>query len=133
MKRRAFFGFLGGAAVAGPSVVKTAATMTPADLNLGRLGISAGLGGQPGLVGSGTASGHTSWAKDRLKQISGLSKIEKEMLKRQAYFNDLDPQVASLRSVALVHRIRMSRDISFERSEEREKSYLQGVIEGWWA
>ncbi len=76
---------------------------------------------------------NVSWAKDRLKQLVGLSKIEKEMRNRQAYVGDLDPQIASLRSVALHHRVRMSRDISFERSEEREKSYLQGVIEGWWS
>jgi hypothetical protein len=134
MKRRAFLGFLGGAAIAGPSVAKTATQAAVTDLSLNKMGIAGGIYDAPSL-GQGIASdalSHVSWAKNRIKDIAGMSQAERAMRKRQYFTSDLDANVASMRSVSLVNKIRISRDVQFERSEVREKSYLEGVIAGLW-
>jgi hypothetical protein len=59
MKRRNFLGFLAGGVAAGPSMVKTAAAQTMADLNLHALGLAGGGGGE---VISGVPVGNNDWA-----------------------------------------------------------------------
>jgi len=132
--RRAFFALFGGAVAAGPAAAKTAAQMTMADLSVGKLGLSLGssmVSGSP--AGSINETSQVGWAKDSLKKLAGVSKVERAMRKQEFYFDGLDPQIASLRSISLVNRIRISRDIQFERSEVRQRSYLEGVISGLWS
>jgi hypothetical protein len=135
MKRRAFLGFLGGAAIAGPSAAKTAVEMTTADLSLSKMGLAysgVGMATASKAIGEGFEYDHKSWAKDALKRMVGVTAAERFRKKQQFYSDGLDPNVASLRSVSLTNRIRISRDHQFERSEERERHYLEGVIAGLW-
>lgn len=128
MKRRAFLGFLGGAAVAGPQVAKSAADMTMADLRLP--GIA---GNAMGSLGGPVASGpDTGWARSQLAKLVGLSAKEREGRKMRYWADGLSPDVAVLRSVALPRKIAMSKERQFEASLRNEKGYLEGIIAGWW-
>lgn len=126
MKRRAFLGFLGGAAVAGPQAAKSAAQMTMADLRTPGVTLNA--------AGAMYAPVSTSnrWAADALKRLTGMTTIVREAKRRRHYVEGISPEVAVLRSVSLPRKIAMSRDIQFEKSLANERSYLNGVIEGWW-
>jgi len=136
MKRRAFLGFLGGVAVAGPQAAKSAAEMTMADLNLPGIGLLGGSGGYGALASAGDSSvrsyNHVDWAKSSLKMLTGLKTPEIERKKLEYHVHQLDPNIAALRSVALVSKIRVSRDAQFAQSQHRERSYLEGIIAGWW-
>lgn len=124
MKRRAFLGFLGGAAVSGPTVAKAAAAdMT--SLALPAVGSSF-----PPAVG-GLASSDNSWAKNALKRLIGKTAEQIAYEKRDLHIGMLDPNVACLRSVALRHKIEMSRDITYVRRERLQETYLRGHIKGW--
>jgi len=133
MRRRNFLGFLGGAAVAGPSAAKTAAGATMGDLSL----LNAGAGwtstlyhGSAGSMVSGPDQ--TGWARESLKRLLGRTAIERAMNKRRHSIHSLHPHYAACRSVSLVNKIRMSKDADFEREEALQKSYLQGVIDKLW-
>lgn len=128
MKRRAFLGFLGGAAVAGPQAAKSAAQMTMADTSFAGLGLARNMG----ALAAGSESPDKSWAVTSLKRLVGMSDVEVARRKRGHYVDGLDPEVASLRSVSLVHKVRMTRDRAFERRNQDERTYLEGVIAGLW-
>lgn len=134
MKRRNFLGFLGGAAIAGPSAAKAAvssvgmADLAPMGINM--LGTS-GVGGAPTLAWGGSTD-NIGYAKDGLKKLVGMTKAERERRKRNHYFQGLDPDTASLRSISLTSKIRLAKDRSFEASERDQKTYLQGVIDRIW-
>ena len=130
MKRRAFFGFLGGAAVAGPSVAKSAAQMTLSDLNLRQAGM-AGSSGAP-MGGMTEPADQKSYAKQALARFMGKTPLQRAREKATHYVDGLDPEVACLRSVALHSKVRMTRAITYERSQLREKTYLEGILAGWW-
>lgn len=137
LPRRGFLRLLGGAFAAGPQAAKAAADMTVADLELRGMGVMRGaLSGidraedaqSDAVVGWRRAD----WARHRLKELARLGKLDASMRKSRFYLDGLEPSVASLRSVALSAKIRMSRDMAFARSEEQERSYLEGIIKGWW-
>ena len=130
MKRRAFLGFLGGAAVAGPSVAKTAAQMTVADLSVGSHGAQFASGY---AVTGGNPSSQSSWAKEALKKMAGKSAQQIAYERRKYQIGHLDSGVASLRSVALRHKIQMTKNIAYERDQDMEKTWLQGQIKGWFS
>ena len=128
MKRRAFLGFLGGAAVAGPQAAKSAAEMTMADLRFPGIAGNA-MGSLGGRVASGPDIG---WAKSQLAKLVGLGVKEREVKKMRYWSDGLSPDVAVLRSVSLPRKIAMSKDRQFEASLRNERGYLEGVIAGWW-
>lgn len=51
--------------------------------------------------------------------------------KRGFHVSALDPNVASLRSVALHRKIEMTRATNYERREKAEEVYLRGHLKGW--
>lgn len=132
MKRRAFFGLLGGAVVAGPQAAKSAAQMTLADVRLTSAGMGVPGSGYGSSIAATTVS-NGSWASDALKRLIGKTAAQVDMEKRRQYVDALDPQIASLRSVALHRKVAMQRDVSYARSQDGEKGYLEGVIAGWWS
>lgn len=131
MKRRSFLGFLGGAAVAGPQAAKSAAQMTMVDLQIPHLG-----DGVPshGLFSSKAASSYDpkEWARDALNKLTGRSAMEAAKRRREYQIYALDANVAALRSMTLVNKMRLSKEVQFARSERDYRSHLEGIIAGWW-
>jgi hypothetical protein len=135
MKRRNFLGFLGGAAVAGPSAAKAAvsqvgmAGLAPIGINL-----ASGSGKYSGAVtqGIGATYSHVEYARSALKSMMSLTDAAKEHRKREHYFQGLDPDTASLRSLSLTSKIKLAKERSFEASERKQRSHLQGIIDGLW-
>ncbi len=128
MKRRAFLGFLGGAAASGPALAKSAASASLADLS-----IPNALSGGVGFVSNATASmmDDTGWAKDRLTHILGKTATQIAFERRRHHIGALDPNIGALRSVSLQSKIEWSRSLSYDRNAREEKSYFQAVVEGW--
>ena len=132
MKRRAFLGFLGGAAVAGPQAAASAAQAAQAEFQ----GLQTGMGMQ-GWSAAGAqciepASSFEDWPKLKLARLLGMSKEAVDRERREMQLSGLDPDVACLHSVSLGRKIEMSRWRQYDRSRRRERSYLQGVIDGLW-
>lgn len=127
MKRRAFLGAIGGAAVAGPSVAKEA--VSKASLAVAPSG-GYGLTGYPDSVGEPLDA--VSWAKERLKALMGRSIKEEERARRTQYIHELEPDVAALRSVNMRTRISMSKRMAYDREQREEYERLNGIIKGWW-
>jgi hypothetical protein len=130
LDRRGFLSFLGVGTVAGPGAVKGAAAMTLADTKLRSLGLASGHAGV--LDEPQAARSRAEWARQQLKQLAGFTPDQQEMRRRQFYLEGIEADVAPLRSVALAHKIRMSREIAWRRSEKTQRAYLNGLIKGWW-
>lgn len=131
LDRRRFLAFLGVGAATGPAAVKSAAQIMPADLSLRAAGVVSGaIHNNPEPMQDPMS--RLAWAKTRLAQITGLSEAAAEVKKREFYFEGFDANIATLRSVSVVHKITMSRDILFERHQRHQKQYLRGFIKGWW-
>lgn len=107
MKRRGFLGFIGGAAVAGPSVAKNTIVQMPSGLGLARGAIGGGYGNSVPSAPSG------DWRIDeiaRLKRIitGDLSEEEKEAARADIIRSKeaiISQHAASLVSVAAVAKI----------------------------
>lgn len=125
MKRRSFLGLLGGAVAAGPQSL--------GDLSLERMGITTQLATRSMEEPVGSNAGQQRWAKDRLKEIMGWPDKAVSLRKKTSYLHGLDPDVAALRSVSLTNKVRMSRELQFQRDLEAEKARLFGIVEGWWS
>lgn len=133
MIRRNFLKMVTGMVASGQQVAKTASAMTTADINLKMLGL-AGAAAQRD-AGPSPASDPEyakTWAAKRLAQLAMPGKRQRKMRKDRFWVDSLDPDVASLRSVSLGSKVRMSRDRQFERSERAERVYLKGIIAGLW-
>ncbi len=131
MKRRAFLGFLGGAAASGPSVAKAAAEMTVADLALG----PAFDGGMPGGVGANLSypTPDREWASEQLKRLLGKTAVQIAKEKRDYHVSFIDTNTAALRSMSLGAKLRMTREAQYERQVHREQEQWEGVISGLWS
>lgn len=127
MKRRAFLGFLGGAAASGPAMAKAAGEVTIADLSVG----SYSSGGEV-LYASVSSKDDKSWAKSQLTHLLGKSAEQIAREKRDYYISSLDPDTASLRSVSLGGKIRMQKARSYEMNCKREEERYRGILAGWW-
>lgn len=124
MKRRGFLKALAGAPIAGPAVVKEAVASTMADLSLS--GVATGIASN----GMMPQSPDDNWAQKELTKYLGKTAAHLALEKKQFQFNGIEPDVAALRSVSLTSKVRLSRDIAFERSQEQHKSWLEGRIAG---
>lgn len=129
MKRRSFLKGLVGGAVAAPATAQQAINAAAAELSLKGAVLPGGASGAT-IGGALPVHSSTQWAKDGLKGLLNRSKADHEREKRRMYIETLDPNVASLRSVALHRKINMTRDAMYERSLHSEKDYLQAVIDG---
>jgi hypothetical protein len=75
--------------------------------------------------------------------VSGARKALKKMLMRTPQdiarrksgtpVYGLHPDIHALRSVSLTAKVRKMREYNFNRDEERERNYFNGIIEGWWS
>lgn len=130
MNRRSILKFLGGAAAAGPAAISEAAEAS-SKLSLGGLAVP-----KPNEVFSINfydPRDPREVAKNNLR--AEFEDILPEVIerKRQRHsISALDPNVAALKSVSLPNKIRMTRDIDFERSRQRRRIDLEGIIAGWW-
>lgn len=128
MKRRGFLGFIGGAAVAGPSMAKQAVTAL-SDTALGQ--VSGSGVGSAGLFAQSV--GYPAPSPDIAAQLANLAgrtmaQHREEMAK--VYVNVLDPDIAEYRAVRLQGKIRMQREREYWRQLAQEKNWLQRAVEG---
>lgn len=131
MKRRLFLKGLVGGAVAAPVAAKQAMDAAVADLSIGNgLGLTNAATTGSASLGRIAEGSNTGWAVDGLKKLAGRTVADHVKAKRGQFVSALDPNVASLRSVALHKKIAMTRDIAYEASLRNEKDYLQDVIDG---
>lgn len=127
MKRRGFLGFLGGAAVAGPSMVKQAAAASMADLSLVNMGLAAApIGNGVPLPGGGS----TDWAAGSLAKLVGRSAAEHMRRRKTVHVQGLHPDIAALRSTSLAFKVRKQQERDYWLGLENERSWLERVIAG---
>lgn len=135
MKRRNFLGFLGGAAVGGPSVAQsTLSSAGFADLAPAGIRLNQGIDHMSVVGAQSTTNAYDNigWAKKRLDELYGLTAAAREHQKRNHYISQLDPDTASLRSVSLTSKIKIAKDRSFEIEQRRSATHLQGIIAKLW-
>lgn len=130
MKRRGFLGFIGGAAVAGPSMAKQAMAQGMEAMSVGPTLSSMGYAINAPISRTDSAVGPTDgpydavrWAKRDLARFFGKSaeRLLKERL--DTHVGYLDPDIAVMRSLSLTTKIRMQRDRNFERAQSGEPSH----------
>lgn len=128
MKRRGFLAFLGGGAIAGPSMVKAAATQTVADLAIPGVGIGLG----PQMPVGGPISDEMSWLdrnKRDLVTLLGRSMDWHRAEMRKTEVRSLDPDLAAMRATSLSWKMRQQQERNYWRELDGRKSWLQRVIE----
>lgn len=129
MKRRGFLGLLAGGAVAGPSMVKSAAAQTMADLSLDKMGVLGGAINQgPSTMPS---AGSTNWAVKALADLVGRTAAEHARQRRRMNIFGLDPDIAAHRSVSLATKVRWQRLRSYADNLENERGWLEREIAGY--
>ncbi len=133
MKRRGFFGFAAGAAVAGPGMVKQAAEQ----IGLDALRIGGGESNLIGMTGSGyglqtadKAYDAISEAKGMLAKFVGITAAQRARAKRETHIGSLDPDLASYRSFSLSAKIEMQRERNVEARIHQSKSMWQRMADG---
>jgi len=128
MKRRSFLKGLVGGAVAAPATAKEAIDAAASELSLGASPLTnSGLG----PIGSGPQEAtNTVWAKDDLRRILKLTPDQHRKRMKRAHISALDPNVASLRSVALHRKIAITKRLVYNAEVSSRKDYLQSVIDG---
>jgi hypothetical protein len=137
MERRGFLGFLGGAAVAGPSMAKQA--------------VASGLeamqvdGGQHPIAGVGPWSSGRSlvdnigyeelspvdadhWLQEELREFLGMSEEDKKRRRSEQHVHALDPDLVANRSFSLTAKLAIQRDRDFSRSMANQEHYLRRQI-----
>lgn len=129
MKRRGFLGFLGGAAVAGPSMAKQAVTMS--DTLLGSVsGASPLVGGGFGVVSSGSFPPDQSNFALQLASLLGRTAAQHREFMARQHVTALDPDISEYRAIRLQAKISMQRERDYWRGIANEKSWLQRAAEG---
>jgi len=124
MKRRAFFGFLGGAAVSGPALAKAAtdnAILKHAGFPMGGESIVAAPS-MPVAASTGAVSKIVRWIRR-----SGIPEWKMTELRRRADYNrkfGLDPDLACLVSVSAGFKARAQRQRNIEREIESSLSSI---------
>lgn len=120
--RRSFLGLFGAAAVAGPNAVKSANINVLLDAPVG--GIVDGM--------SSSYPSDKGWAKNNLKKLLGKTAEQRQRELARTSVYQLDPNVASLRSVSLTGKMRFSKHIIYAREEEKQIFDMEGIINDWW-
>lgn len=128
MKRRNFLGFMGGAAVAGPSMAKAGIE----SLAVPSLGNAANqiVGGTiaSGIRGPEEPHDPLGWAKKDLARLLNKSAAQIMREKQGIQVTMLDPDLAAMRSLSLDTKIRIQRDRLYARSQEQERGWLEQRI-----
>lgn len=136
MKRRGFLGFMGGAVAAGPGMAKQAAAAI-SDLTLPNHSIEqlspygVKLFRTASVVQSWDTSGvsNSPWLKRMTSFQVFLASPNRLMRRRlKTKVSELDPDIAQMRSIAMVSKIRMQRDRNFDRWLQCEANLLQQLI-----
>ena len=116
MKRRAFFGLVGGAAVAGPAMAKEAVTKLAQATALSDLQLPYGLGyagetaAAQSMLGGYGMMDHVARAKKKLDLIRGFTAAQRSEMKAGQNVHELDPDLASYRSFSLAAKIDIQRE-----------------------
>lgn len=124
MKRRAFFGLLGGAAVAGPTMAKQAVAAAGIE-SMALSSLAVDYGPEDGYVGGpvkstmGTEYDHAAWLGDQIKAITGISEQERRERIATTHVSILDPDLAVNRSLSLSFKIHEQKRRNFDRYQER--------------
>lgn len=137
MKRRGFLGFLGGAAVAGPSMAKQAVAS-----GLEAMQVSGGPHpvAPPGAYSIGRSLGENigyeepspmdadHWAQRQLREFLGMSDEDKKQRRLEQHVHALDPDLVANRSFSLSAKLRIQRDRDFARSMASQEIDLRREI-----
>lgn len=140
MKRRNFFGFAAGAAVAGPAMAKEAIGHVAA--GLGSLNVQSGasglLSGQ--LAGAptqgyatdaiGKAVSELAYAKDGMAKLANLTVAQRARYKKQMHISQLDPDIAGYRSLSLSAKIDWQRERQLDAQISERKTMWQRILDG---
>ena len=124
MNRRSFLKFL----PAGVIGAKQAAVEAAEKLALDGVSGSMNLRGSP-VSSAGSVGIGNDWARANLKRL-----VDPEWIayrKQQVAVGALDADLAMMKSIALGRRIDMQRDRNFQRETDRERSYLEKTIAGF--
>ena len=121
MKRRGFFGLMGGAVVAGPSMAQQAISTGLEGLSIGGVGrpfMDGGAGYAVQALADGPSETYdpTHWPRKELADFLGRTAEEWAQIRLDTYVASLDPDIAIMRSISLTSKIRMQRDRNFERN-----------------
>src|SRR5690554_3619951 len=124
MKRRGFLSFLGGAAVAGPSMAKSAVSTGIEGLSVGNAAGLMQFAPQPSYYGDSlaTSSGELPpshpkhWVQRQLSDFMGATAEELREQRLRTRVHALDPDLATYRSYSLAAKMRIQRDRDFERN-----------------
>lgn len=134
MKRRGFFGVMAGAAVAGPSMAKQAVSSLSELAVTGNgnsIGQAIGISGYAKqAIDGGSIISELDYAKTALGKIVGITASQRAKFKRQQHVSQLDPDIASYRSLSLSAKIDMQRDRQLDAYINDRKSVWQRVLDG---
>lgn len=136
MKRRGFLGFIGGAAVAGPSMAKAAVATGVEGLSIGN---AAGfIGGAPDAPYYGSVQSAGSgevppthphhWVQRQLADFMGATSEELQEQRLRTPVHMLDADLAVNRSYSLAAKMRIQRDRDFERNRAAQKRSIMRDI-----
>ena len=134
MKRRGFFGLMGGAVVAGPTMVKNAAAQGIEALQIGAISGGVPFPGGYGSEGVQLSDGPSPldpahWMQRELADFLGVSAKELAERRLETSVHALDPDLAVMRSLSLDAKIRIQRDRQFVRERENQRRYLSRNLE----
>lgn len=131
MKRRNFLGLLGGAAVAGPSMAKQAvasgleATQVSGGFGDAAVGTaSSKIYGGLSVADGISAYNHGDWLRERIKELTGISKEDRRERIAGMYVSALDPDLAVNRSFSLSRKVSIQKERDFDRQLEQNKRSL---------
>ena len=135
MKRRNFLGFLGGAAVAGPSMAREAVA------GLESLDVPGGMNAMPyvdiGSIGSAAASpatdeyNHGDWLREQLAEVAGITEAQKRERLANMTVRQLDPDLAVNRSFSLTAKIEMQKRRDLERDLASNRRHYARELADW--
>lgn len=127
MKRRGFLGLLGGAAVAGPGMVKQAAASGIEAMALPGIPMNLAdppdYGGTSGLM-PGDVYDHGKYLREELAKLVGISDEDRREQIASQYISALDPDLAVNRSFSLAYKVQEQKRRNFEAWRARRHRSL---------